>query len=280
MATITQSLQTWWQGILADAPALIWVLIQMILILIGAKLVTSFSSRAIDRAFNNRMVAGGRAETLATLTASGVRYAIYFIAIAWILSVLGLSSSATSLLAGAGLGGLIIGLGAQDLFKDILTGFFLLFENQFAVGDMVVIGGITGVVRSISLRTTVLRSHDGVVHTLPNRSIDRVSNLSRDSSLAVVEMRLAHGQDVEAALSALQQVCDEVAQQFAEQVEEPPLAVGPTQADEWGVSVRMVCRTKPLQHYAVDRALRLAGIKKLNEEGILLAQATVAMRVQ
>lgn len=272
MSDMMASVSKWWAELLADGTRVVWVIVQLLLIFAAAKLLARLTQRAIDKAFHNRVVSNSRANTLATLTASTVRYAIYFIAAAWVLSVLGLSASASSLLAGAGLGGLVIGLGAQDLFKDVLSGFFLIFENQFSVGETVRIGDITALVQSVSLRTTVLRSYDGVVHIIPNRNISQISNLSRDSSLAVVELRIAHGQDVEAALAALQQAGEQAVAQLQADVLEPPQAMGPMQADEWGVTLRVVCRTPPLSHYALERAMRLACLRALEQAGITLAR--------
>lgn len=278
MADVWAALAKWWTELLADGSRVMGIVLRLLLIFVAAKVLAKLTQRGIAKAFHNKMVSGSRADTLATLTASAVRYIIYFIAVAWVLSVLGLSASASSMLAGAGLGGLVIGLGAQDLFKDILSGFFLLFENQFSVGEFVVIAGITARVQSVSLRTTVLRGYDGVVHVIPNRNINQVSNLSRDSGLAIVNLRIAHGQDIQAALACLQQAADQAVKPAEDKLVEAPVALGTIQADEWGVTLQVVCRTKPLEHFALERTLRLACLQALKEDGFALARTTLAQQ--
>lgn len=278
MNHILAAVRLWWGELISDGTRLIWVVIQLAMIFLAAKVLAKITQGWIKKSFSRRADTNPRANTLGTITASTVRYIIYFIAITWVLSVLGLSATASSMVAGAGLGGLIIGLGAQDLFKDILNGFFLLFEDQFSVGETIRIADITARVESVSLRTTVLRSYDGVIHIIPNRSISQISNLSRDSSMIMVEMRIAHGQDIKAAMGVMQRAGEQVMAQAEVDFEliEPITATGPLQVDEWGVTLRVSGRTPPLMHYGLERDIRLACIQALEGAGYTLARTTLA----
>ena len=139
-----------------------------------------------------------RAETAETLMASIIKYVTYFIAAALIASELGFGASVRSLLAAAGIGGIVIGIGAQSLISDIVNGFFFLFEDQFSVGDMIDAGGITGTVESIGLRTTTVRAFTGEVSVIPNGSIRTLTNYSRTNSLAIVDIPVALSADADA----------------------------------------------------------------------------------
>ena len=114
-------------------------------------------------------------------------YTLYFFFISWVLSILGVPVS--SLLAGAGLAGVALGLGAQGFLTDVVNGFFILLENQFEVGDSVVIGSVEGNISSVGIRTTQIRGFDGTLHFIPNRNITVVSNKSRGDMRVQIDIQ-------------------------------------------------------------------------------------------
>ena len=144
-----------------------------------------------------------REETLSKLLDSVLSYVVYFIAFMMILSVLGIDVKA--LIAGAGVVGLAVGFGAQSLVKDIISGFFIIFEDQFSVGDHVRIGQYEGNVETIGLRTTKIKSWTGELHILPNGSIIEVTNFSINNSIAVVDIAIAYGEDIARAETVIEE---------------------------------------------------------------------------
>ena len=131
-----------------------------------------------------------REKTLLKLLENTLAYVVYFAAIIAVLSAVGIEI--TGLLAGAGVLGLAVGFGAQSLVKDVITGFFIIFEDQFSVGDYVKIGVAEGTVEEIGLRTTKIKSFTGEVYIIPNGSISQVVNYSLENSLAIVDVSVPY----------------------------------------------------------------------------------------
>lgn len=158
------------------------IALQLIAILIIAKLLFKFINYLIDSLFDEKDEYDAqtiqRNKTLKTILRSGLKYLFYFIVITMVLQVLGIPIS--SILAGAGVFGLAIGFGAQKLVEDVITGFFILFENQFGVNDYIAVSGVEGFVQKVGLRTTTLQSLDGDIHIIPNSNIQQVTNLTAD----------------------------------------------------------------------------------------------------
>src|SRR5574342_986255 len=177
-------------------------LLKIIVIMAIANILIRIGKLAIHNIFKIRNLSPlntseRREETLAKLLDNILSYVVYFIAFMMILSVLTIDVKA--LLAGAGIVGLAVGFGAQNLVKDIISGFFIIFEDQFSVGDQVRIGPFEGNVQSIGLRTTKLKSWTGEVHILPNGSIMEVTNFSLNNSLAIIDVGIAYEEDIDKA---------------------------------------------------------------------------------
>ncbi|MGH2606454.1 MAG: mechanosensitive ion channel family protein, partial [Anaerolineales bacterium] len=151
----------------------------------------------------------------------------------------------TPLLAGAGVIGLGLSLGAQFLIRDLLGGIMILIEDQFSVGDVVRVGSISGAVERVTLRATYLRDAEGQLHIVPNGEIRTLSNLTADWSRAVVDFPIDHTADMTKALTALQQACDRAAADEAVQDDllDPPEVVAWNAVTEWGTQVRLTART-------------------------------------
>ncbi|MGM9988110.1 MAG: mechanosensitive ion channel family protein [Bacillaceae bacterium] len=155
-------------------------LLKIVLILIVAKVATSIAGKGIDRFFALKAKSKvgkadeSRTTTLSKLIKNIVYYVIYFIVIVTIVGMFGVNLG--PILASAGVLGLAIGFGAQGLVKDVVTGFFILFENQYAVGDRVKVNGVEGVVEELGLRTTTILGKDGEMYYLANSSVTQVCN--------------------------------------------------------------------------------------------------------
>jgi small conductance mechanosensitive channel len=148
-----------------------------------------------------------RADTLAGVLYSLSKYALGFVGICAILGVFNVPVA--SILAVAGIGSVAIGFGAQSLVKDFITGFFLLFEGQFSVGDIVAIGGKSGMVEAIGMRTTRIRSFDGDAHIIPNSQILLVTNMSGSFRHAVVDAQMPYEEHTFRRLCAEMRVVEE-----------------------------------------------------------------------
>ena len=184
-----KEVENWFQTIennlSVDLTAILWNIGKIILILLVGRLFVVLLQRLVKRilkktAEKNRLSSfSQRIDTFQSVICSVIKYVIYFFVITSILGVLGLSSTVSSLLATAGIGGVAIAFGAQGLVKDIITGLFLLFEDQFTVGETVQIDGEKGVIEAITLRSTRIRKPSGEIATVPNGSITKVTNFSR-----------------------------------------------------------------------------------------------------
>lgn len=191
--------------------------------------------------------------TLAPLSKSLLRYLVLFGAFVLILRVIGFDPA--PVLAGAGLVTLIVGLGAQPVINDVVSGFFILFENLFLVGDYIETGSARGVVEAIDIRTTRLRDPDGQQHILRNGQLGDLINYSKEYTFAVVHVGVAYHSDLEKVYRVLR----EVGERFAE---EHPDVVAPTEVaglEDFGSSellVRTVTRVRPGRHLQATRDLR------------------------
>ncbi|MEW4355130.1 mechanosensitive ion channel family protein [Streptococcus pneumoniae] len=169
-----------------------------------------------------------RQKTLLRLIENILNYVLYFLLIYWVLSILGLPVS--SLLAGAGIAGVAIGMGAQGFLSDLVNGFFILLERQLDVGDSVSLTNgsikISGTVVSVGIRTTQVRDADGTLHFVPNRNITVVSNLSRGDMRVVVDIPLSAQTDLDKVYQVISQVNAKEVAKHSEILTEPKL-LGP-----------------------------------------------------
>lgn len=160
------------------------------------------------------------------------------------------------LLASAGVAGVAIGLGAQSLVKDVLSGVFVILEQQFSVGDVVRIGTLSGAVEELNLRTVVLRDGDGSVHIIPNGQIDKVTVLTRDWSRVLLNVDVAYDTDLNHASACLQGVLDAYARAHPDLVIEAPEVLGVENLAESSVTLRAWMKVLPGKQWTISRALR------------------------
>lgn len=177
-----------------------------------------------------------------------------------------------TLLAGAGVIGLAISFGAQSLVRDILSGLFILFENQFGVGDVIRTAGVSGTVEKMTLRIVVLRDIEGAMHVIPNGSITTVSNLTRAFSRAVVEVGVGYEEDADRVIDVLREIAAEFWKDSDWQplLTEEPTVPGIEAFGEAFLRVRMLATTIPLKQWEVARELRRRIKRRFDAEGIVI----------
>ncbi|PEE38414.1 mechanosensitive ion channel family protein [Bacillus pseudomycoides] len=206
-----------------------------------------------------------RTVTVAKLLENIVAYVVMFIMVIAILGVFNINAS--GLLAGAGVIGLAVGFGAQSLVKDVITGLFILLEDQFSVGDHVRIGQFEGVVLEIGLRTTKIKSWTGEIHILPNGGITQVTNFSISNSVAFVDISISYEGDIARAEQVIEDLLEELPERYEEMVAKPELlGIQTLAASE--VVLRVVSEVEPMKHMAIARALRKEIKNRLDLHGI------------
>ena len=205
-----------------------------------------------------------------------------FVVVVWVLAgmlILNyLDVPLAPFIASAGIAGVALGFGAQSIVKDTLTGFFILLENQFGVGDTVEIrtpaDPILGRVEWLTLRATALRAYDGTLHMVANGNIVLVSNKSRGWARAIVDTRIAYGQDPEQVRALLDELFDELRDELRKDPEmkgwvmDGPSVLGVETTSDTGVVIRAVAETRPSKKVDVERILRARITQRLSERGI------------
>ena len=194
-----------------------------------------------------------RYRTILRLLQSVISYVVYFSAIIAILSVMNIRVA--GLLAGAGIVGLAVGFGAQSLVKDIITGFFIIFEDQFGVGDYIKITSTEGTVMEIGLRTTKIKGMSGEINIIPNGSITEVVNYSINNSIAIIDVSVAYNSDITKAEKLIEQYLKTLPAKHEEIVSEPTL-LGVQNVVGAEVTLRISVETLPMQHFAISRMIR------------------------
>lgn len=205
-----------------------------------------------------------RAKTLGGVMKSILKYSVYFLGITSILSVLFGGISFTF----ASISGVALGLGSQSLIKDFINGFFILFEDQFGIGDYVTIGNFSGIVQTIGIRTTIIKDFTGDIHSIPNGMISEVTNHSRGNTRFIVDVDIAYEEDIDNAINAIKECCDKFQKEHEDFINEPIEVSGVSALAASSVTIRTVGRTKPLTQWKMENELRKAIKITLDENGI------------
>ncbi|MBN1138186.1 MAG: mechanosensitive ion channel family protein [Anaerolineae bacterium] len=208
--------------------------------------------------------------TMIEIAVWGVTVVIVSVAVLMLLSRFDIDI--VPMLASAGVVGLAVGLGAQSLIKDLLGGFFILVENQYAVGDTIKVGALSGQVERLTLRATSLRDIDGYLHIIPNGEARIVSNMTKAWSRAVVEVGVAYEEDLDRVFGVLEEAAEAFARDPAWELHllEAPQVLGPISLGDWAVGVRVMVKTRPGQQLEVARELRKRVLITCGREGITL----------
>ncbi len=176
----------------------------------------------------------------------------------------------TPLLTAAGIGGLAIGFGAQNLVRDVITGFFLILEDQIHVGDVVTIDGTSGLVQAVKLRTVVLRDLSGTVHVIPNGAISTLSNMTKEFSYYVMDVGVAYKEDTDHVVDVLREVGEDLEgdQNFSGHILEPLEILGVNDFGDSAVTIKVRIKTVPLKQWMIGRELRRRIKKAFDARGI------------
>lgn len=209
-----------------------------------------------------------RTETMGSLLRSVSTFVVSVVAILTILSSIGLPLA--PLLASAGVGGVALGFGAQSLVKDFLSGIFMIVEDQFGVGDFVHTGEVSGTVEAVSLRVTRIREATGVIWYVRNGEMIQVGNLSQGWSTAFVDIPVAYDENPQRVIEILTEVvgCFAEDEAYEPLLLEPPRVAGVESISGGTMTMRIMAKTLPNEHWGVQRGLRERSMEALAEGGI------------
>lgn len=209
-----------------------------------------------------------RTTTLAHVVRDIGRTAVLGVGVLMLLSELGLDLK--PLLAAAGIGGLAIGFGGQNLVKDVISGYFILLEDQIRVGDVVEIAGVGGLVEDVRLRTIVLRDLSGSVHVVPNSTVDKVKNMSKGYSYSVFDVGVSYREDVDEVMAVLKEIAAglQADSSYSPDILEPLEMWGVDQFADSAVIIKCRIKTKPMQQWRVGREMNRRIKKTFDARGI------------
>ena len=218
------------------ALALVWLAYQIIKLILGALAKK-----------------GGRTQTVVNLVSGLLKYVAVIVAVVWGLSILGVN--ATAVLAGVGIVGLILGFGAQSLIEDIITGAFIIFENQYSVGDIIILDDFRGTVRSIGVRTTVIEDAGGNLKVVNNSDIRNFQNRSRNNSVALVLVAVSYGTDLRKLEKLLQEKLPTLKAEHPDLYLNAPRYLGVDELADSGVNLKFAVDVTEANVFAGQRML-------------------------
>lgn len=266
--------ERWMLFVLNDAPRLAVIIVTTLVLL---RIINVLSNRLAAVNKTQRLpqtIRFQQIRTAASVIRSSGTFLVLFIAVLETLKIF--SIDIAPLLASAGVAGLAIGFGAQTLVKDMITGFFILFENQFDIGDIVRVAGVQGTVEDVKLRSTVLRDINGALHIVPNSQITIVSNLTRDWNQLQMHVSVDYGENSDKVIALLQQVAREISSDpalKADLVSEVEVQ-GIERITGREVAYLITAKVRPYRQAAVSRELRRR-IKECLEQNNIKAGAPV-----
>jgi small conductance mechanosensitive channel len=247
------------------------IMLIAVILYIVAKYVTP---KLINRLVSRRMAGESETEiqkrtgTLSSLLVKILGIIILLITILTILPEFGVNI--TTLIAGIGVGGLAIAFAAQNLVRDFITGFFILFEDQYRVGDVVTIAGISGLVEEVGIRRTILRDLDAKVHSIPNGKIEISTNQTKKFSRVNLNISVGYGEDLERVIKIINQICREIADdpEWKEDFLSTPTVLRVDKLGDSGIDIKILGDTKPSRQWDIMGELRLRIKKVFDSEGI------------
>jgi small-conductance mechanosensitive channel len=262
------TLSTWLFG--PGLKILLTVLITQALVRMTTLLVRRFEHEMSLGTNLDALERGKRARTLGSVVQNVTTVLVIGIALLMVLGQFGLDI--TPVLTGAGIAGLAVGFGAQTLVRDIISGFFLILENQVRVGDAAGINGTDGIVEAINLRTIVLRDIEGTVHVFPNGAINTLANRSKDYSYYVVELSVSYYDDSDRIAETVREVGASLQADpaFGPAILAPIEVLGVDAFTAWSVKMKARIKTVPLKQWEVGRELRRRIIKAFEQRGFAI----------
>ncbi len=267
------------QPLVGDLYPFVYHLIRILAILLTAYIIARIFHRSVPKVRSRivdtmqRRGRGGvevekRATTLGAIFRKTVVAVIWVVAFIMILKEAGFDIG--PILAGAGVVGLAVGFGAQNLVRDVVSGLFILLEDQVRVNDVAVVNGTGGLVEQINLRTIVLRSQDGTTHVFPNGSITSLSNMTHEFSYYVFDLGVAYKEDTDHVVEVLREVAEGLMkdEKFAPLILQPLEVLGVDKFADSAVIIKARIKTVPIQQWAVGREMNRRIKKKFDEVGI------------
>ncbi len=237
-------------------------LLALVLMLLGCWAVY----RIISLILSKVKTESHRGKTVKSLVSSIIRYAVVIFAIIFGLNILG--ADILTVVAGLGILALIVGFGAQSLIEDMFAGFFILFEGRFDVGDIISVDGFRGKVKSIGVVTTQIVDIGGNVRVINNSNIRTMTNLSNALSVAVTDVSIAYGADLEKAEAVINTLCDALPQQYPDLFPTPPRYMGVEKLGDSSVDLRVTADVLESNIYNARRALNRELKLALDKAGI------------
>lgn len=272
--------QRWWISL--DWDAIIGLIIQksisLIFIIFLFGLLYRIAKYLVRRGFKSyrkKSMNSVRLTTLETLVSNIVQYTLGFFFVYALLSTIGIPVG--SLLAGAGIAGLAIGLGAQGFMNDLITGFFIITEQQINVGDYIKLVnlGIEGSVTSVGIRTLQLKSTDGTVQFIPNRNITTISNTSRSDMRVLVDVRIEPSEGIEGIRVPIQQANQMIMEKYSDFIQTPPVIFGIVDLGNSNYAIRTTMYVANGQQWKIQEELLSLSIANLSEAGYTIPNSPI-----
>ena len=263
---------------LVISKAIILVLICFAFVVInslGKKLIRKLILHTTKKEKKKTYIADGRIRTIYTLVNNIFHYTMMFFLIYALLSLNGIPVG--TLIAGAGIASVALGLGAKGFVTDVVNGFFILLEQQFVVGDSVKIAGIEGTVHAIGLRTTQLISSDGTLHFIPNREITTVANMSRNPMRAVINIRIQPQTDIQKMTTIIEQVNQKLNPDDNQDIVSGPTVQGPVDVGKGELIYRVVIIAKNGAQAIIQREFLHAYLESLTKAGISVPTSPIEL---
>jgi small-conductance mechanosensitive channel len=257
-----------WRWLITSGAKVLAIVIVSFILIRVLKMLIYRSRDRISQKTENDVERTKRTETLAGLIEKTMRAIVILAAALMTLEALGLDIA--PLLAGAGVVGLAVGFGAQSLVKDVISGFFILLDNQMNVGDVVEIADKTGLVEAINLRVTTLRDLSGNMHIIPNGEIATVTNMTKEYSRVVLDIGVAYKENVDDVMRVMKEVGEELSKdaEFAPRILAPLEMLGVDSFGDSSVNIKARITTKPLEQWTVAREYRRRIKNRFDEAGI------------
>lgn len=223
--------------------------------------------------------AAARAKTLGDVLQSLASFVIWGLTAVTVLGELGIALG--PLVASAGIAGVALGFGAQSLVKDVISGFFMLVEDQYGVGDIIDVGEASGTVEAVSLRTTRIRDVKGTVWHVPNGIVQRVGNMSQQWARALLDLNVAYDTDIDLAQRVIKECADRLWRddEWRGAILEEPEVWGVEQLALEAIVIRLVIKTRPAEQFRVMRELRGRLVKAFDAQDIEMANGSRALLV-
>lgn len=275
------ALQRFWNNINWDAivATLIEKSLSILFLIFLFFIIQRIGKYLIDRTYANyskkQHFSESRLKTLHTLIINAFQYTLFFFFIYSLLAIVGVPVG--SLLAGAGIAGVAIGLGAQGFMNDLITGFFIILEQQMDVGDYIrlLALNIEGTVTSVGLRTTQIKAVDGTVHFIPNRNITTISNLSRANMQVLIDVRINPEEGYEKICEVITEVNETLKEKYIESIQTGPDIFGMVDLGNGNFAVRTTMYVLNGKQFAVKEEFLAQYIKALTEAGFTIPNTPI-----